>query len=452
MSEGLKVVRVGTMYRRLCLLSLPCLLLAFAASGPVLLASEPATPSMRSVKEIVLYRFKGGADGAHPKRGLIMDRAGNVYGTTYGTSLTQFIDCRECGTVFEISGHTHAETVLHSFSGPADGAYPEAGLIIDKAGDLYGTTQLGGSGCVASAWRCGTVFEISARHHTETILHSFLASGAWPDGGLVMDSAEDLYGTTSTGSCPNGHYGCGTVFELAAGSRREIVLHKFSRSGDVDGSPKGRLVMDRSGNLYGTTWNANLRGHVTGIVFEIKAGPHEMKILHAFIGGHDGNTPNGGLIIDREGNLYGTTQSGGGFCDANSSPGIDAQGCGTVFEISARTHKETILYRFKGVSDGVDPRGGLVMDSAGNLYGTTATGGIDSQFGDGTVFEIAAGTHRKTTLYRFKGGRDGDMPNGALIMDRAGDLYGTTFGGGTNCPTGKDLGPGCGTVFEIIRK
>jgi uncharacterized repeat protein (TIGR03803 family) len=439
-------------YRQLCLLSLSCLVAAFVASTPALSASGPAGAATLRVKEIVWYRFKGGADGAHPQRRLMMGHAGNLYGTTLGTNLIHFVDCRACGTVFEISGRTHAERVLHAFSGGADGAYPAGGVIFDKSGNLYGVTQFGGSGCTASASRCGTVFEISAHSHTESILHSFLASGAWPDGGLVMDSGGNLYGETSTGTCPNGHYGCGTVFEISAGTRQEIVLHKFSRGGDLVGFPRGRLVMDRIGNLYGTTWNANQQGHVTGIVFEISARTHEMKILHAFVGGSDGENPNGGLLIDRQGNLYGTTQQGGGFCDANGSPGIDADGCGTVFEISARSHKETILYRFKGVSDGMDPRAGLVMDSAGNLYGTTAMGGIDSLFGQGTVFEIAAGTHEKTTLYSFKGGRDGDMPEGALLIDGAGDLYGTTFRGGTGCPQTADLGPGCGTVFEIVRK
>lgn len=163
------------------------------------------------------------------------------------------------------------------------------------------------------------------------------------------------------------------------------------------------------------------------------------------------DTPNGDLVIDRKGDLYGTTQFGGGFCDSGSSPGVDAMGCGTVFAISAGTHKETMWYHFNGGSDGMDPRSGLARDSAGNVYGTTYSGGVNCQFGCGTVFEIAAGTHKKTVLYRFKGGRDGAGPEGELFMDSAGNLYGTTFGGGSNCRKRMELGPGCGTVFEIIR-
>jgi uncharacterized repeat protein (TIGR03803 family) len=187
-------------------------------------------------------------------------------------------------------------------------------------------------------------------------------------------------------------------------------------------------------------------------VFEITATSHKEKTLHRFLGGQDGNTPDGNLVLDRHGDLFGTTQSGGGFCNAGSSPGIDARGCGVVFEIAAGTDKETILYRFKGDRDGMEPDS-LIMDSAGNLYGTTAGGGSGcDRYGCGTVFEIAAGSRKMTTLYEFKGGRDGESPEGALVMDRAGNIYGTTFQGGENCPTGAELGPGCGTVYEVVRK
>jgi uncharacterized repeat protein (TIGR03803 family) len=210
--------------------------------------------------------------------------------------------------------------------------------------------------------------------------------------------------------------------------------------------------MDRQGNLYGMTWASNLRGHFTGAVFEITATSRKKKILHRFLGGHDGYNPDGNLIVDRKGDLFGTTEWGGGFCNAGFSPGDDAIGCGIVFEIAAGTDNETILYRFKGGRDGIEPDS-LIMDSAGNLYGTTSSGGsCSSRYGCGTVFEIAAGSRNKTTLYEFKGGRDGATPEGALVMDRAGNLYGTTFRGGENCPTGVDLGPGCGTVYELVHQ
>ncbi|MDA8349107.1 MAG: hypothetical protein M0038_09965 [Pseudomonadota bacterium] len=443
-------------------------LVVFASSGITLAANEPALHTGPKVTEAILYRFRGGADGAHPNRGVILGSAGNLYGITPGTPFGQSNGCKDCGTAFEISGKTHAEKTLHRFTGGEDGANPGAGLIFDSEGNLYGTTEFGGPNCtrwVASG--CGTVFEIAAqavtrcetlcgtrfqisdRVHAETILWSFPPNGgSWPTGGVIMDAAGNLYGTTSTGRCPNGHYGCGTVFEIPGGSRGAIVLHTFAGGGDADGFPKRRLVMDQHGNLYGMTWSSNLQNPFSGIVFEIFAGTHKEKTLHRFAGG----PPDGNLIIDRKGDLFGTTQWGGGFCNAGGSPGTDAMGCGVVFEIAAGTSKETIVYRFKGGRDGMEPDG-LVMDSAGNLYGTTSSGGSGcGRYGCGTVFEIPSGTRKKRTLYRFKGGRDGATPEGPLVMDRADNLYGTTFKGGENCATEADLGPGCGTVYEIIRQ
>ena len=462
--EGEIVNAISSLLRWTCVV--------LAVSGVALATNAPAVHSGSKVIEKILYRFKGGADGVHPNRGVILGSAGKLYGTTSGTPFGQRNGCKDCGTVFEISGRTHTEEILHRFSGGPDGANPGSGLIFDSMGNLYGTTQFGGPNCtrwVASG--CGTVFEIAAgavtrcetlcgtpfqisdRAHAETILWSFLPNGAsWPTGGVIMNAAGNLYGTTSTGTCPNGHYGCGTVFEIPAGTRRAVVLHTFTEGGDQDGFPRGRLVMDQQGNLYGMTWATDLSHRFTGTVFEIATGSHKEKTLHRFLGGDDGSTPDGNLIVDRKGDLFGTTQFGGGFCNAGSSPGIDAGGCGVVFEIAAETDKESILYRFKGGRDGMEPDG-LVMDRAGNLYGTTAGGGnCSAEYGCGTVFEIASGSLTKTTLYRFKGGRDGQTPEGTPVMDRADNLYGTTSQGGENCPTGRELGPGCGTVFEIIRE
>lgn len=428
------------------------LLLAFAALAPAAGAAQSLAHPTVKVTEKVLYRFKGGADGAHPEGGVVMDGAGNLYGTTYGTMISRVSGCAQCGTVFEISRKTHAETILHRFSGgTSDGANPTAGVSIDSAGNLYGTTEFGGAGCITNYLiGCGTVFQIASKSHLETIVKSFSAAGGWaPDGGLIFDRAGDLYGTTTSGTCGYRSYGCGTVFEIAGGTRKETVVDTFERGGKIVGFPKGRLVMDRSGNLYGTTWNAGSR--ISGVLFEIVAGTHEAEVLHIFAGSPDGGTPNGNLVIDRRGDLFGTTQLGGGFCDSGSSPGIDAMGCGTVFEIPAGTRKETILYRFQSGSDGMEPRGGLVMDDSGDLFGTTYSGGMKCRFGCGTVFEIAAGNHEETVLYRFRGGRDGRGPEGELSMDSAGNLYGTTFSGGTDCARATELGPGCGTVFEIIR-
>ena len=444
-----------------------CILVTFCASGLAVAASTSAVHSGARVTERILYRFKGGADGAHPNRGVVLGKGGNLYGTTSGTAFSRIDGCTECGTVFEISTRTDTEKILHRFSGGLDGANPGSGLIFGRTGNLYGTTQFGGPNCTRwvatgcgtvfeiaaqAASRCetlcGTQFEISERVHAETILWSFPRNGgSWPTGGVIMDAAGNLYGTTSTGRCPNGHDGCGTVFEIPAGTHRAIVLHTLAGGGNVDGFPNHRLVMDRHGNLYGMTWSTDLRHPFDGIVFEILAGTHQEKTLHRFASG----PPDGNLILDRKGDLFGTTQWGGGFCDSGSSPGTDAMGCGVIFEIPAGTDRERILYRFKGGRDGMEPDS-LVMDSAGNLYGTTSGGGqCASHYGCGTVFEIRSGSLRKATLYRFKGGRDGQHPEGALVMDRAGNLYGTTSQGGENCPTGAELGPGCGTVFELVR-
>ena len=447
-------------------------LVALAVCGVTLAANEPTAHPGPKVTEKILYRFTGGADGVHPNRGVILDRAGNLYGTTSGTPFGQSNGCKDCGTVFEISRETHAERTLHRFYAGADGANPDAGLTFGRTGNLYGTTQFGGPNCgrwVATG--CGTVFQIAAqgqtrcealcgtqfqitnRVHAETIRWSSPPNGAsMPTGGVIMDAAGNLYGTTSTGSCGHGHYGCGIVFEIPAGARRALILHTFA-GGDKDGFPKRRLVMDARGNLYGMTWAIDLRHPFFGIVFEIVAGTHVEKTLHRFSGGRDGGTPEGDLILDKNGDLFGVTQFGGGFCNSGVGPGTDASGCGVVFEIAAGTDKESILYRFKGGQDGIEPDG-LVMDSAGNLFGVTSSGGecAVSRYGCGTVFEIAAGSHKKTTLYRFKGGRDGETPEGALVMDHAGDLFGTTSLGGKNCPAGAEIGPGCGTIFEIIRK
>lgn len=438
------------MNRRLHFLS--CLLVGIAASGLTVAADAPPDQSSQSlrVRERILYRFEGGGDGAHPESGVVMDSAGNLYGTTYGTPRGGNA-CGACGTVFRISARSLKEMPLHAFAGDDDGAYPTAGLILDGAGNLYGVTQLGGSGCTTSYIAgCGTVFEIHARSHSETILQSYSAKGGWaPDGGLIADEAGNLYGTTSSGGCANGTGGCGTVFEIAAGTFNVSVLHTFAQGADVDGFPRGRLIMDRAGNLYGTTWTSNPQSQLSGVLYEIVAGSRELKVLHTFAGGRDGDMPNGDLIVDAKGDLYGTTQFGGGFCDSGSSPGVDAMGCGVVFEIQANGHGETIWYRFKGGDDGMDPRSGLIADGAGNVYGTTYLGGVSCQSGCGTVFKVAAATHEETVLYRFKGGRDGAGPQGSLLMDGAGNVYGTTLRGGSDCQRRAELGPGCGTVFEI---
>ena len=264
------------------------------------------------------------------------------------------------------------EKVLHSFNGNgADGYQPEASLIFDAVGNLYGTTYWGGT------YGFGTVFELTPSGGggwTETVLHSFQPNGTdgnYPIAGLIFDAAGNLYGTTSAG----GTYGFGTVFELTpeeGGGWTETVLLNFN---GTDGSyPHAGLAFDAAGNLYGTTGYDGTYHY--GTVFELTptaGGGWTETVLHSFGNGTDGASPFAGLIFDAAGNLYGTTSAGGTY------------GTGTVFELTGG--REQVLYSFKSRygADGATPYAGLIFDAAGNLYGTTYWGG---NYGDGTVFEL----------------------------------------------------------------
>jgi len=271
--------------------------------------------------------------------------------------------------VFKISA-SGTESVLHSFgpSGGTDGDEPTAGLIMDSAGNLYGTTYGGGVSYT------GTVFKISASG-TESVLHSFGpdsgTDGVLPVAGLIADSAGNLYGTTGYG----GTNGNGTVFKISA-SGTESILHSFGPNVGIDGDlPIAGLIMDSAGNLYGTTYGGGVNN--TGTVFKISASGTE-SVLYSFgpDGGTDAQYPTAGLIMDSAGNLYGTTESGGAHLG------------GTVFKINA-SGKEWMLHSFdpfNGRTDGQYPDAGLIMDSTGNLYGTTGFGGTN---GNGAVFELS---------------------------------------------------------------
>lgn len=362
--------------------------------------------------ETVLHSFGSSAtDGVGPEASLIMDSAGNLYGTTEGGG------AKVQGTVFKINA-AGTESVLYSFgsSGTSDGSAPTGPLIMDNAGELYGTTFSGGAYSYY-----GTVFEISA-NGSESIVYSFsgitTGDAGTPHAGLIMDSAGNLYGTGYTGGTNND----GAVFRISAAGT-ESVLYSFPVGANDIANPDASLVMDGAGNLYGTT--AFGGANDGGTVFEITAAGSE-SVLYSFGNSPgDGWSPQAPLMMDSAGNLYGTTAGGG------------ADSGGTVFRISA-SGTESILYSFGGsAADGVDPRAGLIMDSGGNLYGTTAKGGANS---DGTVFKISA-AGGESVLYSFGGGTtDGAAPFGGLIADSAGNLYGTTYSGGANND---------GTVFKI---
>jgi uncharacterized repeat protein (TIGR03803 family) len=300
----------------------------------------------------VLYSFTG-ADGGYPYAGLILDAAGNLYGTTVGGGAYAL------GTVFVVN-RSGQEKVLHSFGAEGDGTSPEPGLVQDAAGNLYGTTEGGG------AYALGTVFVVN-RSGQEKILHSFGAEGdgVSPYAGLVQDAAGNFYGTTNNG----GAYGAGTVFVVNRDGQ-EKVLHSFGAYYGDGSIPFAGLVQDAAGNFYGTTPFGGAYGG--GTVFVLNRNGHE-RVLHSFGADGDGAFPYAGLVQDAAGNFYGTTNGGGAYGYY-----------GTVFVVSP-TGQEKVLHSFGAEGDGAYNNAGLVQDAAGNLYGTTSNGGA---YGYGTVFEL----------------------------------------------------------------
>jgi uncharacterized repeat protein (TIGR03803 family) len=351
------------------------------------------------------------------------------------------------------------ETVLHSFAGSPDGGSPDAGLLL-AGGKLYGTTSTGG--LTSCAGGCGTVFALTPpaagkTEWTETVLNDFTggSDGADPVSGLIADEAGNLYGTASRGG--SSQCSCGTVFELSPPAHgqttwRLAVLHSFD--GAPDGAnPVAGLVADAEGNLYGTTETGGIYGDnatTNGTVYKLVAagGGWTEAVLHSFNASKtDGASPTGALILDADGNLYGTTDYGG----SGIEPYSGIVGAGTVFELSKPTQgtawKSTILHSFSNdLLDGVLPAGRLVFDTSGNLYGLTALGGYIEE---GSLFELkkpkkAGKKWSKSILYNFTG-KDGQYPVDGLVFN-GGDLYGTASrgGAGTACSTN-----GCGTVFKF---
>jgi uncharacterized repeat protein (TIGR03803 family) len=374
-----------------------CLLLAAVVGLLVGSAAQAQTYT-----ESVLYNFKGGKkDGSSPQSVLIEDSAGNLYGTTASGGASGF------GTVFKLSA-TGVETVLHAFAGGSDGATPEGGLVGDSSGNLYGTTNKGGTDGF------GTIYEISSTG-VESILHTFAGGtdGEFPNGTLARDGVGDLYGTTTAGGIDSE----GTVFELPAKSA-ETILHAFT--GKKDGAAPQGGVIYVSGTLYGTTsvGTKSPDGQVFGL------GVNGTYGTLVKFNGTDGQLPSAGLLADASSNLYGDTEAGG------------ADGAGVVFKINA-SGKEKVLYSFTGGADGKTPDSTLIENARSVLYGTTINGGAGSF---GVVFAVTP-KGVESVLHAFTGGKtDGAYPQAGLYSDAAGDLFGTTTSGGT---------AGAGTVFEL---
>lgn len=406
----------------------------------------------------ILYSFSGPPDGDAPSAGLVRDAAGNLYGATAAGGNTTAEQCENgtngCGVVFELtnSGGTWAENIIHTFvPGSGDGINPIGSLILDGAGNLYGTTQYGGTACTGYFCGVGTVYELSPAGGglwTETILYNFQAAGdgIYPQGGLVMDSAGNLYGFTGFGgndAICNG-LGCGTIFELTPGSGgawTEHILYTFQDGAD-GGEPRtgSALVFDTAGNLYGT---GAVGGDVTcnppygcGVVFELSptGGSWTERAIHNFEINKGGVFPSTGLAIDSLGNLYGNMPGG-------------ANGDGYVYKMSPQTgggFKFTSLYSFDETHGG-QPYG-TPMVAGGIIYGTLFDGGGDNAsctLGCGGVFRLApSGSGVHYSFLGFGTAPKGANPQGNLIQDPSGNLYGTTSAGGAH---------GDGTVFEVAQ-
>jgi uncharacterized repeat protein (TIGR03803 family) len=393
----------------------------------VVLSAGPSKVVSVGGFETILYEFQNGTDGSSPLGGLLMDAGGNLYGTT------QFGGSASAGTAFELVSNGsggYTEKVIYTFQGAADGGGPLSALIMGQSGALYGTASQGGSAGY------GTVFELSPNgsgNFTESVLYSFKGGtdGISPGAALIRDANGNLYSTTGGGGAQNS----GTVFELAPngeGGFSESVLYSFQGRPDGAG-PTGALLRDLNGNLYGTTTGGGSAS--AGTVFELKPvgnGNYAESLLYAFTGGADGALPYGSLIVDEGGNLYGTAYNSGDHHN------------GVVFKLTPignGGYTESVLYDFPYFFDGDGPIGSLIMDAAGNLYGTTDSGGIGES---GTVFKLAPngnGGFSEAVLYGFQGaGTDGFYPNTNLIMDSSGNLFGTAQGGGN---------VGAGIVFEV---
>jgi uncharacterized repeat protein (TIGR03803 family) len=354
----------------------------------------------------VLYNFGGAADGGDPYAGVIRDASGNLYGTV-GYGGTAY-----AGGVYKVDALGN-ETMLYSFTGGSDGNFPVSTLARDSAGNLYGTTAQGGS------VGAGVVFKVDPSGN-ETVLHSFTggSDGTDPSGGVLLDAAGNLYGTTSQG----GTYNCGILFKLTPAGT-ETILHTFTGT-PTDGKYPSYTnpITDGQGSLYGVTEEGGRFGQ--GIVYQVKAG--KFSILHSFAGGTiDGCNVLGIPFRDKSGNIYGTTSSCG------------ASNLGTVWKLTAGG-TETVLHSFAGgTADGEYPLAGVVADALGNLYGSTETGGSANL---GTVYRVNQ-NGQFTLLHSFTGPTDGKFPYGGFVLQN-GALYGTAQNGGSI---------GYGTVWKLTK-
>jgi uncharacterized repeat protein (TIGR03803 family) len=426
-----------TFHRTTAALAVITIIVAVVIGAPVVWAQSYS----------VLHNFTGGADGGVPQVGLTMDAAGNFYGTTYNGGNPACTN--GCGVVFRLT-HAGSGWVLnpmYAFAGGADGANPHSRVTIAADGTLYGATYNGGgTGC--SGGGCGTIFHLTPPRTAprtalyrwdETVIYRFTggSDGANPQGDLTLDAQGNLYGTALLGGSSSCPYGgCGAVYELAQSGSTWTQSVLYSPQYDGPFAPMGGVVFDHSGNLYGV-FQFGPGSYNGGAVYELSPSGSGWteQNLYVFTCGQDGCEPVGGLIFDSSGKLWGTTASGGDPTQAN----------GTAFElwyVNGRWNFDA-FYIFPG-GPYFGPSDKLMIDSAGNLYGTS----VGSWSGRGTVYELSDsnGSWTETYPHNFSGS-DGAAPMSIVTADRNGNFYGTASQGGSS---GSGCGgSGCGVIWKI---
>ena len=392
---------------------------AVAATAVFALSLATATAATTNV----IFSF-GEDEGEYADTDLDTDSAGNIYGTTVlGGDFGG-------GTVFRLSptanGWVH--TVLYSFTGGADGGEPYKGVTVDSEGNLYGTAVTGGSGSCEGG--CGVAYKLTNNGGTwtQTVIHAFTGGddGSGPGARLTVDESGNVYGMAPTG----GAYGSGTIYKIRqvhSGAWTLKVIHAFTGGADGGTGSAGRMIL-RNGHLYGAATTGGTYG--SGVVFELtpkgveeSVGEWHFRTLYSFRGQPDGVFPYGALLFDASGNIYGTTYYGG------------ANGVGTVYKLSPQPTgewDENVLYSFKDDgTDGNSPISNLVFDGAGNLYGTTSEGGL----GSGVIFKLSPGSGgqwTETVVHSFQGPPDGGFSYNGMVVDPFGNFYGATVHGGDN--------------------
>jgi uncharacterized repeat protein (TIGR03803 family) len=393
----------------------------------------------------VIHAFEPQPDGKWPSGTLLAGKNGELFGTTRAGGSNSF-----GGTVYRLTPNgsgTYTEDVIYSFDGKSvDGWGPSSAPIADDTGVLYGTAAYGGTG------ENGVVYKLtpSGTTYTYSVIYRFLGGmdGTNPYSGLIRDESGALYGTTYSGGGGACSGGCGTVFKLTPsnGGYTESVLYAFQSGNDGEG-PSYELLLAAGGVLYGTTSYGGSAGW--GTVFQLTPSGqgYTEQVLYPFQLEADGGLPSSGLVADEQGVLYGTTAMGG-----VPDPDLCPSGCGIVFKVNPTSATEEVVYSFQGGTNAWDATGTLLRDGAGNLYGSTASGGSSANcdvWGCGTVYELqrmAGGSYSEIILYSFNAAPDGEAPLG-IIFGQNGDIFGaTSYGGDFDCSPEDG---GCGTAFQL---